>query len=230
MLVIAATAVAVIKLAGTEGNAINDSITRHFIPVFEAIAKPDSTEPVETVLPAEVSETLPERYYEPEVLYELASQLNTAYGIYDDSMTNIEKAFRIFNWVHMNMQFSGTSDRTDWTCAAYDGLTTLKGDDYGYYAVCRAFLDMEGIANIPIERYPLDWSEHYWNLVCLNGVFYHCDALAFSEPNGYCFMYADGDFDSYEHQYDESLYDQIPIASDSVQQYVHYDTLEVDEF
>ena len=170
----------------------------------------------------------PERYYEPEVLYELASDLNSTYGIYSDTMTDVQKAFRIFNWVHTNMRFEGVSDRTDWTCAAYDGLTTLKGDSYGYSAVCRAFLDMEGIQNLYIERYPLTWSEHSWNLVLLNGTWYHCDALGFSAPCGYYFMCADSDFDTYDHQYDQTAYDHISIAQASVQQYVHYDTLEAD--
>ena len=173
----------------------------------------------------------PERYYEPEVLYELCRQLNEQYGIYTEDMTDIEKAFRIFNWASHNVYYSGVADKTDWTCAAYDGLTTLRGDCYNYYAVCRAFLDMEGIPNLLVSRYPVTWSPHYWNLVYLDGAWYHCDALAFSSPHGYYFMCSDADVNPYDHLYDESVYGpEINIAQEPVAQYVHYDTLEVDEF
>lgn len=173
----------------------------------------------------------PERYYEPEELYELCRQLNEQYGIYTEDMTDVEKAFRIFEWSSTHVYYAGTSDRTDWTCAAYDGLTTLRGDCYTYYAVNRAFLDMEEIPNLLVERYPVTWSPHFWNLVYLEGAWYHCDSLAFSSPNGYYFMCAVEDLNPYDHLYDESLYGpDINIAQEAVGQYVHYDTLEVDEF
>ena len=173
----------------------------------------------------------PDRYYEPEELYELCTQLNEQYGIYTQDMTDIEKAFRIFAWSSEHVYYAGTSDRTDWTCAAYDGLTTLRGDCYTYYAVNRAFLDMEEIPNLLVERYPVTWSPHYWNLVYLDGAWYHCDSLAFSSPHGYYFMCAVQDLNPYDHLYNESLYGpEINIAQEPVASYVHYDTLEVDEF
>jgi Transglutaminase-like superfamily. len=173
----------------------------------------------------------PERYYDPEVLYELCRQLNEQYGIYTEDMTDVQKAFRIFNWSNQQIIYADNSDRTDWTCAAYDGLTTLRGDCFTYYAVNRAFLDMEGIPNMLVSRYPVTWSPHYWNLVYLEGAWYHCDSLAFSSPRGYYFMCAVEDMNPYDHRYDESLYGpEINIAQSAVGQYVHYDTLEVDDF
>jgi hypothetical protein len=90
---------------------------------------------------------------------------------------------------------------------------------------------MEGIPNMLVARYPVTWSPHYWNLVYLEGAWYHCDALAFSSPYGYYFMCSDADVNPYDHLYDENAYGpEINIAQDPVAQYVHYDTLEVDEF
>ena len=175
----------------------------------------------------------PERYYEVEVLYDLCRELNEQYQIYTEDMTDIEKAFRIFHWAHNNVYYAGVADKTDWTCAAYDGLTTLRGDCYTYYAVCRAFLDMEGIPNILMARYPVTWSAHYWNLVYLDGAWYHCDALAFSAAEGYYFMCAEQDLNPYDHRYDPEAIDPDiynAIAQEPVAQYVHYSTLEVDEF
>ncbi len=174
----------------------------------------------------------PERYYEVDVLYDLCRELNEQYQIYTEDMTDIEKAFRIFHWAHNNVYYAGVADKTDWTCAAYDGLTTLRGDCYTYYAVCRAFLDMEGIPNILMTRYPVTWSPHYWNLVYLDGAWYHCDALAFSAVDGYYFMCSEQDINPYDHRYDPEAIDPdilAGIAQEPVQQYVHYSTLEVDE-
>ncbi|MBR1798020.1 MAG: hypothetical protein IJ757_08450 [Clostridiales bacterium] len=172
----------------------------------------------------------PERYYEPEELYELCDQMIEQYSIYDEDMTDVQKAFRIFNWVHNYIHYIGTSDKIDWTVGAYDGLTTFQGDCFTYYAVCRAFLDNAGIPNMLVERYPITWSPHYWNLVKLNGVWYHCDSCYAYYHEGYYFMYAYNDLNHSDHGYDTELYAEYNVAQDSVQQYVNYSTLEVGDF
>ena len=173
----------------------------------------------------------PERYVEPEELYELCQQYIDQYDIYDEDMTDVEIAFRIFNWVHNYVHYIDTSDKIDWTVGAYDGLTTLQGDCFTYYAVCRAFLDYAGIPNLLVERDPITWSAHYWNLVQLNGVWYHCDSCYAYYHEGYYFMYAYDDLDHSDHGYDVNAYGpEINIAQESVQQYVNYNTLEVEDF
>lgn len=171
----------------------------------------------------------PERYYEPEVLYELASNLNETYSIYDSDMTDTEKAFRIFNWVRSYIQYVGNSDKTDWSAAAYDGLTRLQGDCFTCYAVCKTFLDMEGIPNLLVERYPITWSAHYWNLVYLEGQWWHCDACYAWYHEGYYFMFSYEDLNHSDHGYDPTVYGpEINIAQESIQDRVNYDTLTVE--
>ena len=172
----------------------------------------------------------PERYYEPEELYEICDQLIEQYNIYDEDMTDVEKAFRIFNWTYNYIHYIDTSDKIDWTVGAYDGLTTFHGDCFTYYAVCRAFLENAGIPNRLVERDPITWSAHYWNLVELNGVWYHCDACYAYYHEGYYFMYAYNDLNHSDHGYNVDLYSDINVAQDSVQQYVNYQTLEVEDF
>lgn len=173
----------------------------------------------------------PERYYESEELYELASALNEQYGIYDEDMTDIQKAFRIFSWVYDHIHYVGTSDKSDYTCAAYDALTTLTGDCYSDYAICKVFLDMEGIPNLLVTRDPITWSAHYWNLVYLDGQWWHCDACSSSYRTGVYFMYAQDDLNPYSHCFDISVYDslvQAEMAQESIQGRVNYSTLEVE--
>jgi len=171
----------------------------------------------------------PDRYYEPEVVYDLARQTIEQYQIYEDDMTDVQKAFRIYNWCYNYIHYTGDSDKSDWTVGAYDGLTTLHGDCYTYYAVCKALLDVTGIENCLVERYPITWSAHYWNLVYLDGLWYHCDACYAYYHEGYYFMYADSDLNPSDHGYDpESLPGTVAVAQESIQDRVNYYTLEVE--
>ncbi len=173
----------------------------------------------------------PDRYYDPEIVYAMARRAIEQYNIYEEDMTDVQKAFRIFNWCHNYIHYIGTSDKADWTVGAFDGFATNQGDCFTYYAVCRALLDVAGIPNMLVERYPITWSPHYWNLVKLDGMWYHCDACYAYYHEGYYFMYAYNDLNHSDHGYDESVYGpEINIAQDSVQQYVNYGTLEVEGF
>ena len=66
--------------------------------------------------------------------------------------------------------------------AAYVGLTTHRGNCYTYYAVSRTLLDRAGIKNMEICRDD-PAKPHYWNLVNIDGAWYHFDACP--HPNGH---------------------------------------------
>ena len=112
-----------------------------------------------------------------------------------ENFTQVEIAFRIFDWAHRNIGYTGTSDKSDWTIAAIDGFDSHTGDCYTYYAVCRAMLDLAGIENVRVERYPIVTSPHYWNLIKIDGQWYHCDACDFADTSGFVFMQIDSELD-----------------------------------
>ena len=131
-----------------------------------------------------------------------------------DSFTDVEVAFRIFDWASRNISYTGTSDKSDWTIAATDGFDTHTGDCYTYYAVCRAMLDVAGIENVRVERYPITTSPHYWNLIKIDGQWYHCDACDFADTSGFVFMQIDSELD-HHHEFNGAT---VPArASVSVQ-------------
>ncbi len=211
-----------------DNSQVNNRISSSFPVTYIATDENGNSTSVTVTLHLRVK---PERYYELDVVYELAQDAIDQYQIYTDDMTDVEKAFRIFNWCHNYIHYIGTSDKTDWTVGAYDGFTTNQGDCFTYYCVCRALLDVAGIPNMLVERYPITWSPHYWNLVYLEGQWYHCDACYAYYHEGYYFMYAYNDLNHSDHGYDENAYGpEINIAQDSVQQYVNYYTLEVEGF
>lgn len=169
----------------------------------------------------------PERYYEPEGIYALARQVIEDNDICDDSMSQMEQAFRITAWVSTHIHYMMDSDKCDWTAGAYDALTTMYGDCFNYMAMCRAMYGAMGIDSITVERYPINVSSHYWNLICIDGKWYHCDACVFLSMTeiSYIFMYTDDELDPYNNSYDpETLPEGITVATESVQDMLDYST------
>ena len=179
-----------------------------------------------TALPADlILEQMPEVYLERRDVYGMAADV-----LYDQvlggepisSFTDIEVAFRIFSWTHGHIGYTGTSDKSDWTIAAMDGFNTHTGDCYTYYAVCRAMLDVAGIENVRVERYPITTSPHYWNLIKIDGQWYHCDACDFADTTGFVFMQIDSELD-HHHEFNGATVP--PRASESVQDRLDFTNL-----
>jgi len=180
---------------------------------------------VSTVTVEITMRTMPEGYVEPEIVYELAQEVLDE--ITEPGMTDVEKAFRIFNWARWNIHYVGYSTKTDWTAGAYEGFTTLSGDCYTYYACCKALLDVAGIENECVERFPVYNSSHYWNLVCLDGQWYHCDASPSFEHSGFWFMRTDDELD-WSHQFDPDA--PLPErATESVQSRLDFYNFTIEE-
>ena len=167
--------------------------------------------------------TMPEGYVDPEIIYGLAQEVLDE--ITEPDMTDVEKAFRIFNWARWNIHYVGYSTKTDWTAGAYEGFTTLQGDCFTYYACCKALLDVAGIENCCVERYPATNSMHFWNLVNLGG-WYHCDASPSFEHSGFWFMRTDDELD-YSHQFDDT--DLPERETESVQDRLDFTNFTIEE-
>lgn len=147
-------------------------------------------------------------------------------SITEPGMTDIEVAFRIFRWARNEIHYIGTSDKSTWINCALEGFTTYRGDCYTYYACCKALLDVAGIENMMVERNPVYSSMHFWNLVYLNDQWYHCDSCPSSSHDGYLFMCIDSELDTW-NRFDETLLPER--ATESVQRYLNYYTLEFEE-
>ena len=81
---------------------------------------------------------------------------------------DVETARNIFNWVHSHISYVHCGSLS-YAQAAYRGFSRRSGDCYVYYACCKMLLDQAGIPNMMVKRYPVTGSNHYWNLVKLNG-------------------------------------------------------------
>lgn len=145
-----------------------------------------------------------------EMMYEQVD--NILAEILTDDMTDYEKAEAIYKWTRWKISFVGASQKENWIEAAYDGITTGKGDCYTYACVAKAMLTRVGIPNVDIWRQS-NTSSHYWNLVDTGDGWYHFDATPRADKT-IIFMWSETQLVSDEavrrsHVYDHSLFPTV---------------------
>ncbi len=135
-----------------------------------------------------------------------------AYGLAENVMSglwrssDVETARAIFNWVHSHISYQSISTYMTYEEAAYRGFTKKSGDCYVYFACAKMLLDCAGIPNMMVERFPVYTNGHYWNLVYLDGEWYHCDATVFRDHPSMYFMCTDDEIDDSHHSFNGALY------------------------
>jgi hypothetical protein len=135
-----------------------------------------------------------------------------AYEIAEDIMADlwrdndVDTAYEIFNWVHSNISYQTMTSYESFEEAAYGGFTRRSGDCYVYFACSKMLLDIAGIPNLMVERYPVETNSHFWNLVQIDGLWYHCDATVFRDHPDMYFLCTDYEIDDGHHSFDASLY------------------------
>lgn len=152
--------------------------------------------------------------------------------IVHNGMTNEQKARAVYSYVHGHISYVATSDKSSVIRAAYEGITTLQGDCYTYFALSKAFFDRLGIANMEVQRLPsvaaaVD-ERHFWNLVNIgtdeDPRWYHFDACRIKEmPDPWGCLMTDAQIEEYSknkanahgvrdyfYAYDKASYPKTP--------------------
>ncbi len=139
--------------------------------------------------------------------------------IITNNMTPKQKAEAIYNWVTKTFSYSTRTSYLmgNFTEAAYSGFNIRSGNCYIYYAVSSVLLSKAGIENIEIKRND-PTNPHYWNLVNIDGNWYHFDACP--HPKGHflrSFLLTDKEVKAYSdnhvkdyYSFDASLYPATP--------------------
>ena len=147
-----------------------------------------------------------------------------AYGLAENILSglwgsnDVETAEAIFEWVHSNISYVTVNYYQSYEAAAFRGFSSRTGDCYVYCCCCKMLLDLAGIPNMTVTRYPVTANGHFWNLVKLNGEWYHCDATRFMYHPEIFFMCTDDEIDDSRHQFDGYQYPKRAGGS------VHYKT------
>lgn len=141
-------------------------------------------------------------------------------GIVTEDMTALQQAVAIYDWARSTRVYGGHTDRSDYRQAAYEMLTTGRGDCYGYFAVTKLMFERLGIPNIDVVKVKTDGkdSDHFWSLVSIDGgsTYYHFDATPrLGGGDDFCLV-TDAFLDAYSaahdnsHNRDSSLYPATP--------------------
>ncbi len=128
--------------------------------------------------------------------------------IINDDMSDWEKATAIYRWIKGNVSYSGSSPIGDWVSAAYDGLRRRRGDCYTYYGTSAELLNLAGFQTIEVIR-STD-NDHYWNLVNIDGDWYHFDPCPRVTGGDFCLLTDSEIASSSAHIFDHSLYPPTP--------------------
>lgn len=146
-----------------------------------------------------------------DMVYALCDQILSQ--IINDSMTDKEKAEKIYYWVHDSIGYVEDSPKDSWVEGAYRGLKDRKGDCYTYATTAKALLTRAGIKNMDIAKIPAK-ERHYWNLIDVGEGWYHFDTTR--RKDGTIFFYWDdaklmeySNRNNLSHNYDRSLYPEI---------------------
>ncbi len=121
-------------------------------------------------------------------------------------MTDLDRMSAIFYYIAGHIDYTGTSDKSDWVKGAYLGITRGTGDCFNYFALAKAMLNRAGYETIEIERVPAK-THHYWNLVKYNGEWYHFDALPNLKYYHYvCLLRTDAEVEAYSTNVQKLFY------------------------
>ena len=149
----------------------------------------------------------PDNYVYTEDVYALAQ------SVYDQIIdrfdySDVEITMRIFRWAFNNIVYTGHTDTSHWTGGAYLGFTSYHGDCYTSMSCCKALLDIAGIENMCVHG-SSNYGNHYWNLVKLEGQWYHCDSTsAHNETDTYLIMLTDPEM--------TAIYPRYPIVTEGL--------------
>ncbi|HBI85765.1 MAG TPA: hypothetical protein DDX71_05700 [Ruminococcus sp.] len=130
-----------------------------------------------------------------------------------------QRAFlkKLYYQVQNHMVYVDNKDILDWQYAAVVAIYRGYGDCRNYYAYARLLLTCAGFENMMVEHEKQnEWSNaHYWNLVKVNGAWYHFDTTPRIKRFEF-FLMTDAELDAYSatdgncFERDRSLYPSTP--------------------
>lgn len=129
-------------------------------------------------------------------------------SIITDGMTEREKAEKIYYWVRKNITYVCTSNKGDYDEGALDGFEKMMGDCFTYSCVAKALYEQAGFECIIIPKEPTKKfpnTHHYWNMVKVDGEWYHVDTYSPSE-DGRLFLVTTDYLLAYSRTHDDTNY------------------------
>ena len=204
-----------------DNSAVDPYVGGEYPVIYTATDFSGNSSSVEILLTLEEK---PSTYVEPEVVE--AAAMEILEQITEPGMSDMEIALQICWWCRYHINYTEKADVTSQTRAAYDGLVNRAGTCYTIAYAAKALYDAAGIENMIVKREPYTYSPHYWNYICIDGQWYHCDSTPRHEYSSYFFMYTTEELKAIwlngwnGYKFDESKYPES--ATESVQYMINY--------
>lgn len=101
--------------------------------------------------------------------------------------SNVKKARAIYRYITRHCSYVAHTGHIQWRNAAVKSFRYHSGDCYSYFAMSKLLMTRAGIPNIQIKRYPTPHGlRHFWNLVYVNGGWYHFDTTPRTRGGNFC--------------------------------------------
>lgn len=139
----------------------------------------------------------------------IASQIVAS--ITNDSMNKVQKANAIYDYVrgNMNYTYGGLRPESGDAAAALYGFRRHYGNCFEYYAMSKYLLEAAGMPNQMVTR--ASDGDHFWNLVDVDGVWYHFDTTPRRTGGRWCLVTTAELRNSWAaHNFDTSAYPATP--------------------
>ena len=134
-----------------------------------------------------------------------------------DDLTERERVEAIYRWVTQTLTYRNSvreQELLDFPAdAAYEGFTEHRGNCFAFYSVTAELLTRAGIENRKVERDPPTYGPHYWNLVRVDGDWYHIDTTPREGGGGDAiFLLTDAELEAFDelHRFDAEKYPATP--------------------
>ena len=136
----------------------------------------------------------------------------------DETITPQKKARKLYRYAQDHMMYKDNKDIKPWHIAAAIAMYRNYGDCRNYYAFAKLMYDCGGFENMQVARVCKSdkESKHFWNLVKIDGSWYHCDTTPRVGRSDF-FMMTDAQLDAYNatqsdkpFNRDKSLYPATP--------------------
>lgn len=124
-----------------------------------------------------------------------------------------KKARAIYTYLRKYYSYVDHSEKKSWEASAKHGLKYKSGDCYTYYACSRLLLTRAGIPNLMVKKQGGS-GRHWWNLVYIQGQWYHYDTTPRKKQVMLCLITDDqllkhSSTHGNTHLWDKSKYPQV---------------------
>ncbi|WP_101877829.1 transglutaminase-like domain-containing protein [Lachnoclostridium edouardi] len=132
-------------------------------------------------------------------------------SITNNNMSKPQKASAIYQYVRANTSYTygGLRPESGDAAAALYGFRRHSGNCFEYYAMSKYLLEAAGMPNVRVTR--ASDGDHFWNLVNVDGTWYHFDATPRRTGGTWCLVTTGHLRNSWGvHNYDVAAYPATP--------------------